>query len=286
MADWQLGEIEVTSILEQVAEFMTLEEFFDGFTPEMFEANKDWLLPNVVSPTSGKIIPAYPILSGAHTPPYDPDRHLRWLPQEIQMGAGMERPPQRHLPSQSESGRCRSGGDRLRVLYPPARGSLRLEYATRKRPVRAHFSQRQVYLLQPEYAAAAETNSIVFRESVLPVMEAKQAELVAMDFALDDNISLSPTPGHTAGHVAIEMASNGVLGAMSGDLMHSPLQCLYPDLCPTVDLDPAMASATRQKFLEDHADRDKIVMTAHFPMPSVGRVVSQGDAFRFDYLEK
>ena len=80
------------------------------------------------------------------------------------------------------------------------------------------------------------------------------------------------------------MASNGVLGAMSGDLMHSPLQCLYPPR-PTVDLDPAMASATRQKFLEDHADRDKIVMTAHFPLPSVGRVVV-GDAFRFDYLEK
>ena len=32
MADWQLGDIEVTSVLEQMAEFMTLEEFFDGFT--------------------------------------------------------------------------------------------------------------------------------------------------------------------------------------------------------------------------------------------------------------
>ena len=52
MADWQVGDIEVTSVLEQVAEFMTLEEFFDGFTPEMFEANKDWLIPDAVSPTS------------------------------------------------------------------------------------------------------------------------------------------------------------------------------------------------------------------------------------------
>ena len=55
MADWQLGEIEVTSILEQVAEFMTLEEFFDGFTPEMFEANKDWLLPNVGHPQAVRL---------------------------------------------------------------------------------------------------------------------------------------------------------------------------------------------------------------------------------------
>ena len=56
MADWQLGDIEVTSVLEQMAEFMTLEEFFDSFTPEMFDAHKDWLLPNAVSPTSGKMI--------------------------------------------------------------------------------------------------------------------------------------------------------------------------------------------------------------------------------------
>ena len=52
MADWQLGEIEITSVLEQVAEFMTLEEFFNGFTPEIFEMNKDWLLPDVVSPAT------------------------------------------------------------------------------------------------------------------------------------------------------------------------------------------------------------------------------------------
>ena len=249
MADWQLGEIEVTSILEQVAEFMTLEEFFDGFTPEMSEANKDWLLPNVVSPTSGKII--LPIQSYlVRTRRHDPDRHLRRLPQEIQVGAGMERPPRRHLPSQSESGRCRSSGDRLRVLYPPARGSLRLEYATRRRPVRAPFPNAKYIFSEPEYAAAAETNSIVFRESVLPVMEAKQAELVAMDFALDDNISLSPTPGHTArtcgGRNGVERRTS----AMSGDLMHSPLQCLYPALCPTVDLDPAMATPRARNSLK------------------------------------
>ena len=105
-----------------------------------------------------------------------------------------------------------------------------------------------------------------------------------MDFALDDNISLSPTPGHTAGHVAVRLKSEGVFGTMSGDLIHSPLQCLYPALCPTVDLDQEMASTTRQKFLEEHADQDITVLTAHFPLPSVGRVVSRRGAFQFNYL--
>ncbi len=66
--------------------------------------------------------------------------------------------------------------------------------------------------------------------------------------------------------------------------MHSPLQCIYTSLCPTVDLNQTQANETRKKFLEDHADRDKLIMTAHFPLPSVGRVVSAGEAFRFEYL--
>ena len=89
MADWQVGDIEVTSVLEQVAEFMTLEEFFDGFTPEMFEANKDWLIPDAVSPTSGKMILPIPIVSGSD-PASRSDRHLCRLSQEVQVGAGME----------------------------------------------------------------------------------------------------------------------------------------------------------------------------------------------------
>ena len=41
-----------------------------------------------------------------------------------------------------------------------------------------------------------------YEDSVLPIIEAGRAELVANDYALDDEISLEPTPGHTPGHVA------------------------------------------------------------------------------------
>ncbi len=37
------------------------------------------------------------------------------------------------------------------------------------------------------------------QESVLPVIEAGQAVLVEIDFALDDEVRLEPTPGHTPG---------------------------------------------------------------------------------------
>ena len=286
MADWQVGDIEVTSVLEQVAEFMTLEEFFDGFTPEMFEANKDWLIPDAVSPTSGKMIlpiQSYLVRTRHHTILIDTcvgcHKKFKWVPE------WNDRRDDIYLKNLVAAGVDPADIDYVFCTH------LHVDHCgwnTRIEDGRfvPTFPNAKYIFAKDEYDSHAETNSIVFRESVLPVMEAKQAELVAMDFALDDNLTLSPTPGHTAGHVAVEMASNGQLAAMSGDLMHSPLQCIYTSLCPTVDLDQKQAGKTRQRFLEEHADRNTLVMTAHFPLPSVGRVVSAGDAFRFEYLER
>ena len=286
MADWQVGDIEVTSVLEQVAQFMTLEEFFDGFTPEMFEANKDWLIPGAVSPTSGKMIlpiQSYLVRTRHHTILIDTcvgcHKKFKWVPE------WNDRRDDTYLKNLVALGVDPADIDYVFCTH------LHVDHCgwnTRLEDGRfvPTFPNAKYIFAKDEYDSHAETNSIVFRESVLPVMEAKQAELVAMDFALDDNLSLSPTPGHTAGHVAVEMTSNGQLAAMSGDLMHSPLQCIYTSLCPTVDLDQKQAGETRQRFLEEHADRDKLVMTAHFPLPSVGRVVSAGDAFRFEYSER
>jgi glyoxylase-like metal-dependent hydrolase (beta-lactamase superfamily II) len=136
-----------------------------------------------------------------------------------------------------------------------------------------------------EYAAAETANSPIFQESVLPVMEAGKAKLVATDFALDDQVWLESTPGHTAGHVAVHLASMGHRAVMCGDLIHSPVQCAHPDWGAFVDLDKAQAHNTRQQFMASNAESGRLVLTAHFPSPSMGHFVTEGDAFRFDYLE-
>jgi len=60
-------------------------------------------------------------------------------------------------------------------------------------------------------------------------MEAKHAVLVDMDYALDDQLWLEPTIGHSAGHVAIHLKSGPHHAAMCGDLIHSPIQLAEPD---------------------------------------------------------
>lgn len=124
-----------------------------------------------------------------------------------------------------------------------------------------------------------------YAESVLPVIEAGQAQLVETDFAFDDEVWLAPTLGHTPGHMAVHLKSNGHRAVLCGDLIHSPVQCHFPDWQYRIDWDAEMGVATRRRFLEAAAESGHPVLTAHFPQPSIGRVVAAGDAWRFDYIE-
>ncbi len=71
---------------------------------------------------------------------------------------------------------------------------------------------------------------------------------------------------------------------MMGDVMHAPVRCAEPDWHAVSDDDADLARATRRSFLDRHAGTDTLVLTAHFPSPSVGRIAARGDAFRFDFL--
>jgi glyoxylase-like metal-dependent hydrolase (beta-lactamase superfamily II) len=122
-----------------------------------------------------------------------------------------------------------------------------------------------------------------FVDSVWPIMEAGQAQLVGTDFALDDEVWLEPTPGHTPGHVCVHLASAGAQAVITGDCIHSPVQCVEPGWIMRADLDPALASTTRRGFLERYCDSSVMVCATHFPEPSFGRIVSREGAFWFEY---
>lgn len=119
-------------------------------------------------------------------------------------------------------------------------------------------------------------------DSVLPVVEAGQAVLVTNDYALNDEVWLEPTPGHTPDHVSIRLASNGSHAIITGDMIHSPVQCMEPHWVPP-DFDPVLAGQTRRAFLERYCDTDTLICATHFPSPSFGHIVPHGDVFQFAY---
>ncbi len=121
----------------------------------------------------------------------------------------------------------------------------------------------------------------VYNESVLPVIEAGQAELVQPGHKLGDEVKLVPTPGHTPGHVSVLVTSGGQQAVITGDTMHSAAQCWHPEWHFAYDLDAEMAVASRRRLLEEAAEHDYRVLGSHVLLPSLGRVRAEGDAFRW-----
>lgn len=125
-----------------------------------------------------------------------------------------------------------------------------------------------------------------FVDSVLPIVEAGQAVLVDNDYALDDEVWLEPTPGHTPDHVSVRLASNGAQAVVTGDMIHSPVQCVQPDWIMRADSDPELACSTRRAFLDRYCETDVWVCGSHFPAPSMGHIVPRDNGFWFQYKTK
>ena len=68
---------------------------------------------------------------------------------------------------------------------------------------------------------------------------------------------------------------------ITGDLMHHPAQCAHPEWQSNADADGAQAERTRREFLARYADRPVLVIGTHFATPTAGRIVRDGDTYRF-----
>ena len=128
------------------------------------------------------------------------------------------------------------------------------------------------------------SNSPLYVESVLPVIAAGQGELVQAGHTLGDHVTLVPTPGHTPGHVSVQIRSGVREAIITGDALHSTVQCWHPEWHFKFDSNAEQAVASRRFLLETAAEADCLVLGSHFSLPSLGRVAAEKDAFRWTDL--
>ena len=136
---------------------------------------------------------------------------------------------------------------------------------------------------RPENNKGANPPGTVFRDNCLPIVEAGQALLVDDDYALDDTITLTPTPGHSPCHCCVNIFSRGQRAVVTGDMMHHVIQCREPDWSAKPDWDPKQSAQSRRKFLASVAETDTMILPIHFPTPTVGFVTSDGDRFNYRF---
>ena len=284
MEQVRIGDIQIQRIVELEGPFLAVGRMFPAANAEAIAPHRSWLEPWALCPDSGRLIlpvQSYLLKTSHHTividtcvgnhksnrffEPWHNRSDDTWLQRLAASGVGPDDVDFvlcTHLHLDHSGWHTQLVDGRWQPTFPNAKYLF----------AREEFEHRQ---------AAADTT---FVENIVPVMEACQGVIVAMDHALDDEIWLEPTPGHTPGHVSIHLASKGHKAVMMGDVMHSPVQCAEPDWHAISDHDPALARTTRRKFLNQHVETDTTILTAHFPSPSVGHVVAKGEAFRFDFL--
>jgi glyoxylase-like metal-dependent hydrolase (beta-lactamase superfamily II) len=118
-------------------------------------------------------------------------------------------------------------------------------------------------------------------DSVRPVMADGLSDLVDDKHRLTDEVWLESTPGHTPGHLSVRISSGGHEAVITGDMMHHPIQCRYPEWDDNFDNDPPLAKKTRRAFCERYADTGTLVFGTHFATPSAGKIVKKNGSFRF-----
>ncbi len=119
-------------------------------------------------------------------------------------------------------------------------------------------------------------------DSVDPVFTAGLVDLIESEHKLCDEVWLEPTPGHTPGHVSVRIASKGEQALITGDFIHHPCQMARPHWCTTADFDQKAAESTRRRMLAQLATEPTLVIGTHFAGPTAGRVVGDGEVWRFD----
>jgi len=282
-----LRDITIYPVVEQQGAFFDTLEFFPTLGKERFEANRSWLQPTFIDPTSGRLVvriqsflvktPHHNVLIdscvGNQKPrparPFwnmlDSDAFENGLKAVGFAVDDIDYVMCTHLHVDHVGWNTRLENGRWVPTFPKAK------YVMADREL--------AYWTQQEKANPANVPWIT--DSVLPIVEAKRAQIVKNDFSLNELVQFVPTPGHTIDHCSVLVGSPGQDVLISGDMIHSPLQGRYPDLGMRVDYDSKQAGQTRRKVFDRFCDSSTLMCFSHFPSPSPSRVRRWDDGYKF-----
>ena len=130
---------------------------------------------------------------------------------------------------------------------------------------------------QVHFADADWPQSLIYADSIAPVLD--RAVLWEDTHRVDANLTLEAKPGHTPGSSIVRLASGTDRAVFVGDILHSPVQILRPQHNSCFDEDPHRAAAVRRAVLEHAADHRELVLPAHFAGQSAAEVRRDGERF-------
>ena len=133
------------------------------------------------------------------------------------------------------------------------------------------------------------------REDVLAEMDEETATGLRQTFAayvsrltlLDDTADIEPgiryvpAVGHSPGHQAVSIESQGARLLHLVDTLHMPIQLNAVDVS-AFDFQPDLAIDTRRAMLARTESENLLVLAYHFPFPGLGHVQRTGDLLAWE----
>lgn len=294
MVTWQIGSVSVTRVGELLG-FTSLppEQFLVGFDREVLETHQHWLIPNHYSPKHDRLI------TSVHSWLIRTPRHTILL--DCCAGNHKNRPgaSRFHQLDTQYLERLREAGavpEDIDIVLCTHLHTDHVGWNTMLRDGRwvptfpnakYLFSRAENEWGDPRRNPAADADpqrTYSYRDSVLPVIEAGQVELVDGPHAIEDSMLIEPAPGHTPGHVMLKLHDGSESAVFCGDAIHHPLQVYAPHWNSSFCEQPAEARVTRRRLLEHCAEQRALLFPIHFGAPYVAAIVGAGDAFVVSFV--
>jgi len=153
------------------------------------------------------------------------------------------------------------------VAFPHARYVMRKE--------EWDFWTSETTLAQPDH----QWMTSFVNKHLLPLHD--RFELLEQDKEIVSGIHSIFAPGHTPGHMALVVVSNGEELLCLGDVITHPIHLEQPDWHLDSDCQPEQAVHTRRWLLERAAVDQARVFAFHFDFPGLGYVHQQQDAWKW-----
>lgn len=141
------------------------------------------------------------------------------------------------------------------------------------------FPNARYYIQAGEYEVAMHPNErtrgTYFAENFEPLAASGQLELVSGEHQIIPGVQFLPTPGHTADHAALVIASGGETAIYTGDLVHHEVQAERPTWIAAFDILPLVTLETKKRLAERAIRENALLISVHNAFPGTGRLTEQ-----------
>ena len=118
----------------------------------------------------------------------------------------------------------------------------------------------------------------------LPLIQG-QIDVIEPETEIAAGVHSIPAPGHTPGHMALLISSGDEHALHLADTVLHPIHLARPEWFPLYDLQQEQAASTRRQLLDRAAAEDALVLSYHFPFPSLGYISQKDKGWQWEPIE-